>query len=578
MIAALTNHIWQSTVFAVVTALLTLAFRKNRAHVRYWLWLSASLKFLLPFSLLIALGSRLEWAPASRGLPATSAITLSMVPMSQPFFGSSPAAPPASRPRDWNALLIGVWACGFAGIALLRFRGWRRIRAALRASTPFGIPATIRIRSTPGLLEPGVVGLFRPVLLLPAGIADRLTPPQLQAVLAHELCHIQRRDNLTSALHMIVEAVFWFHPLVWWIGARLIEDRERACDEAVLSLGHQPRDYATGILNVCKSYLESPLSCVSGVTGSSLKKRIQAILAAPIARDLTFARKLTLAAAGLVALGVPIAVGSLAAPRVDTSSPLVAPKFQTASIEPCEAFSKTPLPESPGRLQSGCTTLQRFMQEAYGPYANARVNPSSSVTITGGPAWTDSDFYSIDAKAGHAVGQVMMKGPMLRALLEDRFKLKIRREIRSIPVYALTVAKDGAKLQPFRGSCIPWDYDHPNPGPRQCATARAANNAIEMKGWTMADLCYFLLVTLRQPIIDKTGNSGRFNAHLELSTGAADYLRHGLGAPARTDLGSRAANPALVSGIEDAMKKLGLIVAPTTAPGEFIVIDHVERP
>src|SRR5437764_157806 len=133
--------------------------------------------------------------------------------------------------------------------------------------------------------------LFRPILLLPAGIRERLKPRELQAVLAHELCHVWRRDNLTSAIHMIVEAVFWFHPLVWWIGARLIEERERACDEAVLRLGNEPQEYAEGILNVCKSYLESPLWCVSGVTGSSLKKRIQAILTGHIARDLTFAKK-----------------------------------------------------------------------------------------------------------------------------------------------------------------------------------------------------------------------------------------------------------------------------------------------
>ncbi len=64
MIGELTNHLWQSTLFAVAAGLLTVAFRKNRAQVRYWLWLSASLKFLIPFSLLMSLGSHLEWAPA----------------------------------------------------------------------------------------------------------------------------------------------------------------------------------------------------------------------------------------------------------------------------------------------------------------------------------------------------------------------------------------------------------------------------------------------------------------------------------------------------------------------------------
>jgi beta-lactamase regulating signal transducer with metallopeptidase domain len=167
----------------------------------------------------------------------------------------------------------------------------------------------MQVRSSPGLLEPGVVGLFHPILLLPAGIEERLQQPQLKAVLAHELSHARRRDNLTSAIHMIVETVFWFHPLVWWIGARLMEERELACDEAVLSLGNEPLAYAEGILAVCKSYLESPLSLVSGVTGANLKKRIHAILAGHIAGDLNFAKKLCLAAAAIAALTIPIVAG-----------------------------------------------------------------------------------------------------------------------------------------------------------------------------------------------------------------------------------------------------------------------------
>jgi hypothetical protein len=69
----------------------------------------------------------------------------------------------------------------------------------------------------------------------------------------------RRRDNLTGVLHMIVEALFWFHPLTWWLGARLMEERERACDEEVLRLGNQPEDYAEGILNICDLYCQLPL-------------------------------------------------------------------------------------------------------------------------------------------------------------------------------------------------------------------------------------------------------------------------------------------------------------------------------
>ncbi len=113
MIGELTNHVWQSTVFAVVAGLMTAAFRKNRAQVRYWLWLSASFKFLLPFSLLMSLGNRLEWTPATHAMPVTSAITLSMVQMSQPFPDTLALAPSTPAARDWarhrNLRRVGVW-------------------------------------------------------------------------------------------------------------------------------------------------------------------------------------------------------------------------------------------------------------------------------------------------------------------------------------------------------------------------------------------------------------------------------------------------------------------------------------
>ena len=118
-----------------------------------------------------------------------------------------------------------------------------------------------------GLMEPGVFGIARPVLAWPAGISQRLNDAQLEAVLAHEVCHLRRRDNLTAALHMLVEAVFWFNPLVWWVGARLVEERERACDEQVLLLCAEPQAYAESILKVCEFCVQAPLECVAGVTG-----------------------------------------------------------------------------------------------------------------------------------------------------------------------------------------------------------------------------------------------------------------------------------------------------------------------
>lgn len=317
MIADVTNHLWQSTLFALAAALLTIAFRNNRARIRFWLWFSASLKFLLPFSLLMSLGSHVRSTQAMRKIAVPS--ISSMVEISRSF--PDTLAPSTRATHDWLSIAILVgWAFGFSCIVVMRFWGWLRVHAAIRASTSMDIPCIVEVRSAPGLLEPGVVGLFRPVLLLPEDIQQRLTPSQLQAVLTHELCHISRRDNLTSAIHMFVEAVFWIHPLVWWIGARLVDEREQACDEEVLRLGNASHDYAEGILNICKNYIESPLRCVTGVTGSNLRKRIQAILTNRVTCDLSYAKKITLAVAGIVALATPIVVGILTAPAIMAQS------------------------------------------------------------------------------------------------------------------------------------------------------------------------------------------------------------------------------------------------------------------
>jgi bla regulator protein blaR1 len=260
MMSQLTNHLWQSTLFAVVVGVLTIAFRTNRAQIRYWLWFSASLKFLIPFSLLMAFGSQLEWAPVTKKI-ARQAVSSTMVQIAQPFPDNLSFVPTIHGAIDWiSIILFSVWACGLGTIALIRLRGWLRIRAAVRSSVVLEFPAKIEVRVSPGLLEPGVVGLLHPILLFPAGIVERLTPRQMEAVLTHEFCHVRRRDNLTAAMHMLVGAIFWF-PLVWWIGARLVVEREHACDEDVLRLGSEPHVYAEALVESRRcSYLSRLVS------------------------------------------------------------------------------------------------------------------------------------------------------------------------------------------------------------------------------------------------------------------------------------------------------------------------------
>jgi bla regulator protein BlaR1 len=572
MVEELTNHLWQSTLFAVAAGLLTLAFRKNRAPVRYWLWFSASLKFFVPFGLLIGLGGRLWQMPAGQSV-AAPAVSFAVEEITQPF-ARALSATPAGPSVDWLAwFLLGGWVCGFGVIAFIRLRDWLRIRGAVRSSLPLHISASVEARCCPGLLEPGVVGFFRPILLLPVGILERLTAAQLEAVLAHELCHVRRRDNLTSAIHMVVEAVFWFHPLVWWIGARLVEERELACDESVLRLGSEPRVYADAIVSVCRLCVESPLACVAGVTGADLKRRIEVILSQRIGRSLNRAKKVLLAAAGAVVLVVPVVSGVLI-----HAEDAAGPKFEVASIktcgfEPTARGSKT----SPDRVHLFCQTLMTLMQSAYGSDTDAHFRPLRSATILGGPDWLRSAKYVINAKTDVPQTQWAMHGLMLRRLLEDRFQLRVHRETRIVPVYALTMSKGGANLEPSQeGSCIAVDWDHSppplkpgQPFPKLCGIARLNNTGFYDDGATIADFCQYFSELLERPVIDRTGMTGKFNIHLDVS--AADL---GYPTPHSVPLDPSV----LFAAAGGAMRKIGLEMEAVKGPKEFLVVDSAERP
>jgi bla regulator protein BlaR1 len=412
----MTNHLWQSTLFAAAAGLLTVALRRNRAQVRFWLWFSASFKFLIPFSLLMNLGSHLRWEHVAAKISARH-LPFTVIQVVQPFPDSAPFMTAARSNTSWLLITIAaVWVCGFAVIVLMRLRSWQRIRAAVRSAVPLRVPtlqvpAKIEIRSAPGLLEPGVVGVLRPILLLPAGVTERLTPLQMEAILAHELCHIRRRDNLFAAIHMTVEAIFWFHPLVWWIGARLVEERERACDEAVLSQMNEPRAYAEGILSVCRFYRESPLVCVSGVTGADLRQRIEAIMTNRIGRRLNRANKFVLASAGISALAVPLMVGMGNAPSVLAQSPAMPPRrFDVAAIKPDNSGANfLGIRVVPGGgLRVVNATLRSLIREAY---------QVRDFELAGGPAWLDSARYDIEAKGQVEVGSQEQTGLQIMKML-----------------------------------------------------------------------------------------------------------------------------------------------------------------
>jgi len=557
------NHLWQSTIFALAAWLLTLALRKNHARIRHSIWLVASLKFLIPFSLLVSAGSHVQWSNQPAPSPRVSH---AIHQISQPF--SAPAQYIAApTPAVPSSILPITWFCGFAGVLLFWYIRWRRVQSAVHAATPIDLGAPVTTMSSPALLEPGVFGIFRPVLMLPEGILERLSPQQLQAIVVHELCHIRRRDNLAAAIHMVVESIFWFHPLVWWIGSRLVDERERACDEEVLRQGSEPQVYAEGILNVCKFYVESPLACVSGVTGSDLKKRIEAIMTHRIVRSMGLGKRLIVAASCVAAFALPITIGLLNAQS--------RPQFEVASIKLNTGGGNNSMigSHSPGTFNADNYPVLGLIAGAYS------VQPFQ---ITGAPGWIESTRYYIIAKPSvnpvkkPITRESMEKDKaemdlMLQSLLEERFQLRLHRETKELPVYALTIAKGGLKLQP--GSCTEYDPNNPPPRPAPgqkrpdfcgnlSAGGRGPTQTVDAFGITMQRFLGFLPNYTGRVVIDKTGFTGTFNAHFAFTPDRA---------PADADNSA----PSLFTAIEE---QLGMKLESTKAPVEILVIDHVERP
>ncbi len=308
MIAALADHLWQSSLVVLLAWAVTSLLRRNGAHLRYWVWLAASIKFLVPFSLLALVGR--QFAEVGTDVSVYSAISTARQ-VAAPFVAPAMYIAPSSESGFTliEVLVLSIWAPGVFALAARWFGRWRELRAIVRSAVPSSVTAPIPVLSSATLHEPGVVGIRRPVLLLPEQITSQLDDRQLRAVLEHELCHVRRRDNLTSATHMIVEALFWFHPLVWWVGARLIREREKACDEAVVRSGHDAQTYAEGILTVCRHFVASKLICVSGVSGADLQTRLESIMKNEAIVGLSRVQRVVLGTTALALLAVPVFVG-----------------------------------------------------------------------------------------------------------------------------------------------------------------------------------------------------------------------------------------------------------------------------
>jgi bla regulator protein blaR1 len=309
MSGALLDHLWQSTLFGAAVWSIALLLRNNSAAFRHWLWLLASLKFLVPFAMLYSLGAAtISYLSSGSAPPALDQALGALRPLLAPV-AVTVTATPAVTPW-WISTLITAWMLGSIWMGLRWLNGWRLAHALSRAArrAPGTSPDTYVIDAD---IEPSVMHVFRPVVLLPSALLGSLPAPQMDAVLAHERQHIERRDILKAQLHGVVEILFWFHPLVSLIGRRLLEEREQACDEAVLADGHDAAEYAAGILAVCRHCASSRSRHSMGALAGDLGRRVRQILAERAPRSLGFTKSFMLSIGTLVLTLGPLAAGAI---------------------------------------------------------------------------------------------------------------------------------------------------------------------------------------------------------------------------------------------------------------------------
>jgi beta-lactamase regulating signal transducer with metallopeptidase domain len=325
---ALVHFLWQGFVVAIVFAIIHACLRKASANARYLTGVAALLVMLscVPMTLCLLAPTAAEppivaVAPVEPGVAVPENELPGNIPLPEDVF-VPPNTTPAPRVEQPNAewswhdvrengsrslawlspYASSVYMCGVL-VMLLRFAvglwGGQRLRwastrcqdsiilqAVAAQARRFGMRIVPEVAWCWRLSAPVVIGIWRPMILLPTALASGLTPDQLQAVLVHELAHVRRYDLAVNILQRLIESLLFFHPAIWWISRRVSLERENACDDFVLASHCQPVQYAEALVRAAelctaklgtRSIPEAALAATGG-NASQLKRRVLRLL------------------------------------------------------------------------------------------------------------------------------------------------------------------------------------------------------------------------------------------------------------------------------------------------------------
>ena len=286
----LVHFLWEGAAIGLAAVLLLRALRP--AASRYAAGVAA-----LGAMLLAPLVTFMAVLPAPSAQTSAELQGLAVLPSSaaaeqapQPLPTSGGAAPAGDR-TPANSLIIGAWLLGVAALSIRLAGGWlaarRLTRRAVRPAAPeicelarrvaarLALGRVVRFVQSTVVAVPVTLGWLKPVVLLPAAVLSGLSPAEIEALLAHELAHVRRRDYLVNLLQSAVETLLFYHPAVWWVSKIVRAEREHCCDDAAVGVCDR-LVYVTALSNLAA--LDRPPRAALAATGGPLLCRVRRLL------------------------------------------------------------------------------------------------------------------------------------------------------------------------------------------------------------------------------------------------------------------------------------------------------------
>ncbi len=599
----LVHFVWQGAVVAAVAAFVLHLSRHRSASLRYTVACGALAVMLLSVAITAALfepSAPINPAPRAATTDGTVKRVDVLLPIEIGESGSTPRLSNVQRIEAALPWIVSAWLLGVACLLARTVAGWWRVRrlyklaassmqsawqgAANRIASRVGLARGIRIAELAQIEVPMVIGCLRPIVVLPIAALSSLNASQVEAILAHELAHVRRHDYLANLMQTLAETLLFYHPAVWWISRRIRDEREHCCDDVAVAVCGDPVGYAAALTEL-EAWRSGEVSLAAAATGGSLLNRVRRILRVEIAADL----RTSSWTMGFIVLGVAGSLGlNLMA---QTSAPVEpTPKFEVASVRPnTSGDNRMTVQMLPGGRYNAINIPPRLLiMNSYGLQEHQ---------LVGAPAWIASERFDIVAKAeGDLEPPASRVGPsrvqlMVRALLEERFKLKVHHEPREVPVYELVRARaDGQLGRELKLSTVDCEAivaarrsggapaEPPKPGERPQCGARVGFGELIAGGQPLLELVSLLSATVGRNVIDRTGLTGRYDIHLRWTPDRV----------LQRAAGTTSNEPIRVNGVEidpngpsiftALQEQLGLKLEAERATVEALVIDHIERP